>query len=255
MRVDAKRIILKFFYVLDSDYRHAKRAARYLDIRGKKCLVVGCNKGMECRYFVRFGAALVDGVDIIDDIGSEYKNSKVRYCKTSVEKIQDIESNFYDLVYCYAVMEHIAHIDLAFSEMIRAAKPSGIIYCIAGPLWNSRYGHHKWDFFKKYPWIHLRMNEAEIYNYCKIEHISDPAGTDMKHHIAYMLNPLFFNKLLAERYVRTCNSLDGIEMICNKLIFEKEKYLTSEIYAELMPKGYTRQELLAKRHIFIGRKK
>ena len=235
-------------------YRHARRAARYSNIKNGRCLVVGCNRGNECRYFIRLGAAEVHGVDIIDDIGSQYKDARVRYHKVSAEKMQDIESNFYDLVYSYATMEHVARIDLGFSEMVRAAKPGGIIYCIAGPLWNSRFGHHKREFFKKYPWIHLRMNQTEIYNYCRAQHITDPAGTDMKHHIEYMLNHSFFNKLPSERYTQVCSALGGVEIVRNELVFEKEKYLTPDIYAQLMLKGYARRELLALRHVFIGRK-
>jgi len=65
---------------------------------------------------------------------------------------------------------------------------------------------------------------------------------------------LFFNKLPAQKYMDVCGSLAGVEIIRNELIFEKEKYLTPEICAQLMPKGYTRRELLALIHLFIGRK-
>jgi hypothetical protein len=48
---------------------HAYAARRYVRIRGKKCLVIGCHKGRDCRYFVRFGAREVHGLDIIEQVG------------------------------------------------------------------------------------------------------------------------------------------------------------------------------------------
>jgi ubiquinone/menaquinone biosynthesis C-methylase UbiE len=109
----------------DYHYIHAHRAKRYLNPRGKKCLVVGCAKGKDCTYFVKFGAKEVTGVDISDEIGKDFINPKVRYCKTSAEKMGEIQSNYFDLVYCVATMEHILRIDLVFSEMIRVTKQGG----------------------------------------------------------------------------------------------------------------------------------
>ncbi|OIO80124.1 MAG: hypothetical protein AUJ89_03670 [Candidatus Omnitrophica bacterium CG1_02_43_210] len=182
---DFKKAVLKIFYILDSDYGHVKKAGRYLNIKGKRCLVVGCGRGKECGYFIRMGASEVHGIDIIDDIGSDYSYAGVKYYKLSAENMDTIRSDFYDIVYSYATMEHIGRIDLAFSQMCRAVRPGGIIYSVAGPLWNSRYGHHKRDFFKDYPWIHLRMDKEKICDCYR--HI--------KPHIEYMLNPMFFNKL------------------------------------------------------------
>jgi len=255
-RVCGLKVVLKkpLSKILGADYAHAAMAVHYLGAKPGSCLVVGCNRGRECGYFIKLGASYVDGVDIIDDIGSDYSRAGVMYYKLSAENMNTIRSDFYDIVYSYATMEHIGRIDLAFSQMCRVARPGGIIYSVAGPLWNSRYGHHKQDFFKDYPWIHLRMSKEEIVDYCKAKHIYDPAGTDMKHHIEYMLNPSFFNKLFSKKYIEVCGALRGVDIIRNELVFEEEKGLAPNIYAQLMPKGYARRELLAMVHIFIGRK-
>jgi hypothetical protein len=54
--------------------------------------------------------------------------------------------------------------------------------------------------------------------------------------------------------VDVCDNLTGITIMQNKLSFDDSGCLTPEIYSELMPKGYTRDELLASVHTFIARK-
>ena len=238
----------------DYHYIHAHQAKAYLNPRGKKCLVVGCAKGEDCTYFIKFGAKEVIGVDIADEIGKDFINPKVKYCKTSAEKMEEIQSNYFDLVYCVATMEHIPRIDLAFCEMVRVTKQGGIIYCVSAPLWNSSQGHHK-SFFANYPWIHLRLSKEEIIAYCIKNDIRDTSGArTMEQHINHMLNKRFFNMLPAQAYVDVCDSLTGITIIQNELSFVDSAYLTPEIYSELMPKGYTKDELLALVHTFIARK-
>jgi SAM-dependent methyltransferase len=152
-------------------------------------------------------------------------------------------------------MEHIPDIEAAFSEMVRVCRPGGILYCVSAPLWNSRNGHHKSNFFDSYPWIHLRMDEREIIAYCAAHGIADTTGNlPMSVHIAYMLDAAYFNKQPARKYVETCAKLNKMIIICNELEFDDKKILTPDIYQELRPKGYTSEELLAIVHTYIGRK-
>ncbi len=192
--------------------------------------------------------------DVIDEVGTEYTHPGAIYHKMSVESM-DLKSDLYDLVFCFATMEHVPRIDLAFPEMVRVTKPGGVIYCVAAPLWNSQQGHHKGDFFEHYPWIHLRLTEAEILEYCRANNITDPTGKHtMDEHVEYMLHPQFFNKVAAAQYVNVCKGLRDVERLSNELAWDEEECLTPEIYAELAPKGYLRDELLASRHTFIAKK-
>jgi SAM-dependent methyltransferase len=100
---------------------HATWANQRLNVKDKKVLVVGCNTGYDCSYFVDFGANLVFGIDIIYEVVKAYKNSKVEYFKMSAESMCFIDNQF-DLVYCFATMEHILNIDAAFSEMVRVTR-------------------------------------------------------------------------------------------------------------------------------------
>ena len=224
------------------------------EFSGTKCIVIGCNTGKDCSYFVEFGAEAVHGVDVVDNVGKDFINPRVTYYQISAENMGTLQSNYYDLVYCIATMEHIHNVRAAFSEMVRIAKKDGIIYCVSAPLWNSRCGHHKGNFFSSYPWIHLRLTEEEINKYCADNNILDPSGqTPMKDHIAYMLNPEFFNKLPAKEYVSICSSLRDINVLVNSLDLDDQN-VSSDIFSELQPKGYTSEELLAVVHTFVGKK-
>jgi len=233
---------------------HCRIAASY--VRGPlgRVLVVGCNKGRECSAFVDLNASHVNGLDVIEATGTEFSHPQVSYMRSSASNIA-VGDQTYDLVYSYATMEHVQDIEAAFREFARVTRPGGVIYSLAAPLWNSRFGHHKANIFGSYPWIHLRMTESEITALCEREGMTDPTGrNDMARHVRYMMNPSFFNKTPAARYTEACRSLPGVSIILNELNLESENVLDDAMFAELKQKGYTQQELLALGHTFVGRK-
>ncbi len=233
---------------------HSRIACSYFKNAPARMLVVGCNQGIECKAFVELNVAQVDGLDVVESTGAGFSHPRVSFLRTSAECI-GIRDDTYDLVYSYATLEHVPDIDAAFSELARVTRPGGIIYTLAAPLWNSRYGHHKPDLFRKYPWIHLRMSEEEIISFCEREGITDPSGRDdIGRHVRYMMNPQFFNKTAASHYLAVCDSLENVQVLDNKLNLESSRVLDRSVYDDLSSKGYTRQELLALGHIFVGRK-
>lgn len=233
---------------------HTRIAASYAREPLARVLVVGCNTGHECSAFVELGVAQVDGLDVVENTGHEFPHARVSYLRSSAECIA-VRDDTYDLVYSYATMEHVPDIAAAFREFVRVARPGGIIYSLAAPLWNSRFGHHKPGMFASFPWIHLRMNEGEIIALCEREHIADPSGqNDVARHVRYMLNPAYFNKSPAARYVESCRTLARVRILANELNLESGNVLDDDLFDELREKGFTRRELLALGHLFVGRK-
>jgi SAM-dependent methyltransferase len=233
---------------------HTRVAASHVRGRVGRVLVAGCNTGRECAAFTDLGAAQVDGLDVLKDTGAGFRHARVSFLRSSAESIA-VRDNVYDLVYSYATMEHVADIGAAFREFARVTRPGGIIYSLAAPLWNSRFGHHKTRIFAAHPWIHLRMNEDEITEFCERNGIVDPSGVhDIAHHVRYMMNPQFFNKIPAARYLDVCRDLPRVRVLMNALNLEPDRLLDSIVFEELQQKGYTRQELLALGHTFVGRK-
>jgi SAM-dependent methyltransferase len=217
----------------------------------KKVLVIGCGSGKDCSYFVDAGASLVNGLDIVDNIGCGFKHEKVKYFSDSAENMP-FENNLYDYVYSVATMEHIHEIDKAFSEMVRVTKPGGIVYCFACPLWNSREGHHKFNLFPQYPWIHLRLSKEQIKEYCSKNNIINP-NYDIVYDIEFMFSD-YFNFLPSARYIEVCSKLPVSEIIKNTLYRDSEIFLTDEVFQELNRIGYSKEELLSNAHEFIAKK-
>ncbi len=207
---------------------------RRFPLRGKRVLIVGCNTGDDCKYFTDCGAQ-VDGIDVIPEVGKSFQHRNVRYFQASAE-CMPLPVGAYDLVYCFATMEHIPNIEAAFSEMARVTAPGGFIYCVASPLWHSKFGHHKPDMIP--PWGHLLYTRDELAKICgKPEHVD------------YVLDRRYFNQTPAARYIEVCESL-GMEIIVNRLDMENASAL------EGVPiNGYDKKELLAVTHTFIGEKR
>jgi SAM-dependent methyltransferase len=221
-------------------------------VAGKSVLVVGCNRGDDCRVFTSMGAREVHGLDVIDDIGVDFAGPT--YHRMSAEDMELPDDRF-DVVFAVATLEHVPDVDPAFAEMARVTAPGGVVYSVAAPLWNSRQGHHKGDLFPDHPWVHLRFDRDEIVELCRREGIVSPDGAAIEAHVDYMLDDRFFNQLPAKRYVDACNALTGVELVRNDLAFDAPDGLTPELEAELRAAGYPREELLASVHTLVARKR
>jgi SAM-dependent methyltransferase len=235
---------------------HADRAAGLFDaekppdLRGMKVLVVGANTGYDCRYFKDFGASEVHGLDVVENTGVDYQAPGVFYYIESAENMS-LPSSSFDLVYCFATMEHIPRIDLAFQEMARVAKPGGFIYCVSAPLWRSRFGHHMGELFGE-PWAHLRMTQETLLKYCYHNNITEFNGKPIESVVSYMYDPKNMNQLPPNYYIDVCNYLPEMDIIVNKLDMEPEDNVPPNIMEELQGLGYTKEDILAVTHSYIG---
>ncbi len=239
---------------IDYNAVHTKRAASLGPIKGARVLVVGCNRGKDCRYFVDRGASEVHGLDVIDAIGAEYQAPNVVYHKESAEDMS-LPSDHFDLVFCFATMEHIPKIEPAFREMVRVTRPGGFVYCVAAPLWNSRFGHHKGDVFRDDPWIHLLMSPDQIVEHYRDKGIETFAGKPIAQHVDYMMNPRNMNQVPSHAYVESCRELPGMIVLENMVQREPEDLVPEPVLAALAPRGYSREELCGQTHFYIAKKR
>jgi SAM-dependent methyltransferase len=240
---------------IDYNIFHVKRAfglSSLVNIVGSKVLVVGANNGMDCYHFKTLGVSEVHGVDILSNTGDEYQGSEIYYHIESAEKMS-LPNDMFDLVFCFATMEHIPNIDLAFGEMIRVTKPGGYVYCISAPLWESKYGHHMGTVFGE-PWIHLRMNPEELNSHCQKNDITMYNNKPISHTISYMYNPENMNQNPARKYVSVCNRLRGINIISNDLDLMEEAREDRVFLDDLIKRGYQKENLLAVTHNLFAKK-
>lgn len=234
--------------------QHAEWANIHKPVRNKRVLVIGCNTGGDCRPFVELGAKRVHGVDIAESIGADYQHSKVAYFRMSAEKMT-LDSNYYDLVFSVATMEHVPDICSAFREMARVTVPGGLIYCIASPLWNSRHGHHFPHYFSEYPWIHLRCDPSQMLSYLLDERIRIAIENGSAETVVnYIADPCNFNMRPSSDYMHAASALADFDVLRHALDYEPEESLPPEVLVELQAKGFTSHELRAVTHTFIARK-
>jgi|GEM_PF-865102 len=242
----------------ETDYNaiNALQALSYCDIKNKKVLVIGCNRGKDCSYFVIAGAKEVHGVDVMDETGADFKHKKVTYHKKSAENMDSLLDNYFDLVYCFATMEHIPDISAAFHEMARVCKVGGIVYSVAAPLWHSAYGNHRENFFRDYPWIHLLLPENKIKEWF-IKNMAKKMpkiAKEIDRHIKYLFKSgtELFNKKKSAEYMDICNNLE-LRILVNEVERDPSHVLTNEAKRKLLP-IYGEAELMGMTHRFVGKK-
>jgi SAM-dependent methyltransferase len=232
----------------------ANIAASYHSVYGRKVLVIGCNRGEDCRYFVEFGADSVVGLDVIEEIGRNFVHDVVSYRRASAEAMPFKDGEF-DFIYSYVTMEHVINIDNAFAEMVRVCRPGGLVYSIASSLWNTRQGPHWGRAFDDYPWIHLRLEADEIIAFSEKRRKENPDAQYLSpEQIKYMTDIRFFNKRPARDYLTICANFPNIEIIRNDIEEEESADVDQEVVNMLAAKGYDRRELFGVTHWFIARK-
>jgi SAM-dependent methyltransferase len=239
--------------VCDYNELHARRAAELISMNGASVLVVGANTGADCRYFIDWGAKEVHGLDVVPNVGCDYQADNVRYFCMSAEAMQ-LPNNYYDLVYCFATMEHVPDIEAAFKEMTRVTKPGGFIYSVASPLWNSRGGHHM-ACLSPYPWIHLRMGKQEMINYCKGGGIEGERGLPIESIVSYVLDSKEFNRRPARDYMQAVAVIPNVMIVSNLIYDEPESAVPEDLRTELAQKGISHDELRAVTHEFVAIKR
>jgi ubiquinone/menaquinone biosynthesis C-methylase UbiE len=237
----------------ETDYPaiNAIQALSYCDVKGKDVLVVGCNTGNDCSYFVTAGAGHVQGLDVLQETGRDFKHEKVSYTIGSAEDMAEFQDGTFDFVYCFATMEHVPNIEAAFREMKRVCKPGGFVYTVAAPLWHSAFGHHKKEYFEEYPWIHLCLSKDEMKDWFNARQAHKyPAGFDITPHIEYMMDKANMNQRRAAEYLNICNKL-GMKIVLNLLERDPTCPLAGETRERLLP-VYGEDELLTMTHRFVA---
>ena len=215
----------------------------------KTILVVGANVGEDCRRFAHLGAREVHGIDLIENVGSEFIDRRATYHRGSIEA-SGLPGESFDLVFATATMEHVQDIEAGFAEMARVTARGGILWSVASPLWNSPYGHHM-ACFEGHPWVHLLFSEAGLRDYARTHGIASP-GIDEA--ISYMFDPAPFNRRAAQDYIVAVNKLQNIEIISNDLYKQDARFLEHPLGQKALATGFSIAELLSETHYAAARK-
>jgi SAM-dependent methyltransferase len=237
---------------------HVDQASRHLaDARGKRVLVVGCNRGREVSLFLDAGAREVWGIDVMDEVGIDYARENARYSQMSAEAME-LDDSMFEIVFCLATMEHISRPEAAFPEISRVTAPEGFLYVVSAPLWHSREGHHRSNLFDvdRYPWIHVRFDAETLKRMCKTGEIEYSGSVeDAVAEIDYMTSSEYFNKRPARDYVQICSELKDVVIERNDLDLEPESVLallSNDDLGELIDQVGDAIELRALTHMLVA---
>jgi ubiquinone/menaquinone biosynthesis C-methylase UbiE len=165
------------------------------NIRGKKVLEIGCNDGSKTCALAKLDPSEIYGSDISyfylldrkeDELSLQstreneflqklrklvQDNSLNKNSRCNPKYVEDnicdsnFESNSFDLIFSWNVLEHIQSPEKAIKEMFRILKPGGIAYNKYNPFFCQGGGHSLCTL--DFPWGHLRLDHSNFKQYIK----------------------------------------------------------------------------------------
>ncbi len=133
------------------------RFANWIDLKNKKLLDVGSGWGEHLAETHKRGA-IVYGIEPDDELleiidlllKSEKISENTTIKKGYAEKIP-FEDNFFDIVICIHVLEHVYDVKKSIKEMIRVLKKGGHLYLACPNYLYPQEGHYKIKWFPLMP--------------------------------------------------------------------------------------------------------
>jgi len=105
-----------------------------VDLRNKRVLDIGCGNGTTLLYLRKYFDVTGVGVDISDhvvrDLQENIRDKKLSFCVGDHRNLEMIESNQFDIVLSFGVIEHFEEYCLALAEIRRTLKPDGQVVLI-----------------------------------------------------------------------------------------------------------------------------
>jgi len=114
-------------------------------LSGRRILNVGCGTGGFNMVAEEAGARTV-GVDAdpeaIAICALKREKGGGAFVRAAAERLPFPDASF-DLVYCFSAIEHVESVEDSVAEMVRVARPGGLVYVHTPNAWSWYEGHYK----------------------------------------------------------------------------------------------------------------
>lgn len=118
----------------------------------KLCLEVGCSTGMNTNYLADSLCECI-GIDIDEKavkFGFLHRKENVNFIVGDA-MLLPFRKNFFDIIVCNHVYEHVPDSNVLVKEIFRVLKPGGFCYFVAGNKFSVVEGHYKLPFLSWLP--------------------------------------------------------------------------------------------------------